>query len=222
MIDLAAPEASRIRRPSWGDPRLLVGLALMFVAVVIGFVVVTEADDRAPVFVVTHVVARGEQIADADVQAVDVHLGRVADSYLAADRNLPADLWALRDLRPGELVPSGAVGNAAMVQVQPMTLPVDAGSAGAVGEGSVVDVYVSRPARGSTPAVPVLEEPDAVLTGVSVVRLSARDAILGSASETRSVTVAVPRGKVKRLVGDVAAGSRIILVPVSGSPGVAP
>ena len=41
---LPAPAAARLRRPSWRDPRLLVGLLLVAVAVVVGTTAVAAAD----------------------------------------------------------------------------------------------------------------------------------------------------------------------------------
>ena len=52
MTDLPTPTATRLRRPSWRDSRLLVGVLLVLVSTVLGSVVVARADDRVPVYAV--------------------------------------------------------------------------------------------------------------------------------------------------------------------------
>ena len=220
MSDLPAPAASRLRAPSWRDSRLLVGVLLVLVSTVAGAVVVARADDRVPVFAAAAPVAPGEQVTVDDLNVVDVQLGDGAAAYLAADRPLDADTYALRPLRPGELVPASGVGTAAEVGVQQVALLVDATSAAALSAGSVVDVYVNRPEEGSAGAgVPRLQGPERVLEAVSVVRVAGDDAVLGSATGTRAVQVMVPREAVRDLVADVDVGARITLVPVPGGVG---
>ena len=149
MSDLPAPTASRLRAPSWRDSRLLVGVLLVLVSTVAGAVVVARADERVPVFAAASPVAPGERVTADDLTVVDVQLGDGAAAYLPADRPLADDTYALRPLRPGELVPAAGVGTAAEVGVQQVALLVDATSAAALSAGSVVDVYVNRPEEGS-------------------------------------------------------------------------
>jgi hypothetical protein len=161
-------------------------------------------------------VAPGQQLTEADVVRVDVLLGDGAAAYLPADTALPAGTFALRDLRPGELVPVSAVGGPDRVDVQQVALLVDATSASSLARGSVVDVYVNRPTTGTTVGTPTFEGPELALESVSVARVAGEDAVLGGATETRAVHVMVPRADVQDLVADVDAGARITLVPVPG------
>lgn len=216
MTDLPTPGAARLRAPSWRDSRLLVGVLLVLVSAVLGSLVVARADDRVPVYVVRTVLAPGQQVGDDDLDVVDVQLGEAAGRYLGADRPVPDEVWALRELRPGELVPVDALGDATEVAVQPVALRVDATSAAGLGAGSVVDVYVNRPEKAATVGTPSFVGPELALERVAVVAVAAEDAVLGGAAETRPVTVAVPREAVRDLVADVDAGARITLVPVPG------
>lgn len=216
MTDLPTPAASRLRRPSWRDSRLVVGLLLVLVSTVLGALVVAQADDRVPVWAARGQVAPGERLTEADVVRVDVLLGDGAAAYLPADTAFPADTFALRDLRPGELVPASAVGGPDRVEVQQVALLVDATSASTLARGSVVDVYVNRPTTSTTVGTPTFEGPERALEAVSVVRVAGEDAVLGGATETRAVHVMVPRDQVRDLVADVDAGARITLVPVPG------
>ena len=220
MTDLPTPTATRLRAPTWRDSRLLVGVLLVLLSTVLGSVVVARADDRVPVYAAKGVVAPGQRLTEADVVRVDVLLGEGAAGYLPADRPLPGDSWALRELRPGELIPSAGVGGADAVGVQQVALLVDATSASALSAGSVVDVYVNRPEAGTTVGLPSYAGPERSLEAVSVVRVAGEDAVLGGAAETRAVHVMVPRESVRDLVADVDAGSRITLVPVPGGVAV--
>ncbi len=220
MTDLPAPEASRLRRPSWTDARLVIGVLLVLVSTALGSLAVAHAGDTAPVYAARGVLVAGQAITASDVRRVDVRLGDGGAAYLSAADDLPPDAFVLREVREGELVPASAVGSRADVAHQPVTLPVEATSAGSLTAGSVVDVYVNRPDPDGVASVgaTAYAGPDRVLEAVSVLRVSGDDGVLGSGATTRAVQVFVPRDAVADLVADVDAGSKITLVPVPGSP----
>ena len=216
MSELPTPTASRVRSPSWRDTRLLVGVLLVLVSTVVGSVVVARADDRVPVYAARGQVSPGQRLTDSDVVRVDVLLGDGAAAYLPADRPVGDDTWALRDLRPGELIPAAGVGPAGAVTVQQVALLVDATSASALTPGSVVDVYVNRPVEGTTVGLPSYAGPERALERVAVVRVAADDGVLAGSAASRAVHVMVPREDVQGVVADVDLGARITLVPVPG------
>jgi len=160
--------------------------------------------------------APGQHLTEADVVRVVVLLGDGAAGYLPADRPLGGDTWSLRAMRPGELIPLSGVGPASAVEVQQVALLVDATSAAALSRGSVVDVYVNRPEKGTSVGLPTYAGPERVLEAVSVVRVAREDTVLGASAETRAVHVMVPRDSVRGIVADVDVGARITLVPVPG------
>jgi hypothetical protein len=219
MTDLPARTASRLQRPSWRDSRLVVGVLLVVLSAVLGSVLLARADDRVPMYAARVPLVAGQQLTADDVSRVEVKLAGAATAYLSAATALAADSYVLREVRPGELIPRSAVGPQSEVAVQPLALLVDATSAGVLDVGSVVDVYVNRPDPQGTAAVgsTAYAGPEKVLEGVTVLRVSADDRVLGSAAQTRSVQVLVPRDRVQQLVSDVDLRSRITLVPVPGS-----
>jgi hypothetical protein len=226
--ELPVPAAVRIQRPRWRDPRLVVGLVLVCASVALGSVVVSHADDRAPVFAARTALVPGQRIAAGDLTRVRVQLGAEEERYLRADRSLAPDRFVLREVRPGELVPVASVGDRASVAVQPVTVSVEPGSAATLMVGSQVDVYVNPPA-GRTPGASsdgggpassrggAFSGPELTLHAVSVAGLPAQGGALGSGSGLRPVQVMAPTEAIRGLIAKVDEGSKVTLVPVPGT-----
>lgn len=221
MSDLTTPTAQRLRTPSWRDSRLLIGLLLVLASTAIGAYVMSRADDRVPMYAAKSGLVAGQPLTAEDVVRVDVQLGETASDYVSAEGGLPTDHFVLREVRAGELVPVTAVGPRGQATSQPVALQVDATSASTLRVGSVVDVYVNRPAaqaRGSIGSAS-FAGPQLALEGVTVVALSEDDGVMGGSGDTKPVQVMVPKDRVKELVGDVDLGAKITLVAVPGAVG---
>jgi hypothetical protein len=179
----------------------------------------SRADDRVPMFAAKSGLVAGQPLTADDVVRVDVQLGEAGTDYVSAEGGLPADHFVLREVRAGELIPLTAVGNRDEATNQPVALQVDATSASTLQVGSVVDVYVNRPAapaKGSIGSA-TFAGPERALEGVMVVALSEDDGVMGGSGDTRPVQVMVPTDKVQELVGDVDLGAKITLVAVPGA-----
>ncbi len=204
------PSAIRATTPGWRDPRLWIGVAIVAASVLVGARVLAAADDTVAVWVVADDVAAGESLAPDDLVTERV---RFADDealtrYFAADDSLPADLWLLRALGSGELLPRAAVGAVEAddtaeisLAVAPLLIPP------AVGAGSVVDVYLAESgasAKGA-PAVPALSE-------VRVVAAPSPDETF-AASGDRQVVLAVPTEAVGAFYGRLdALGDAVVTI----------
>lgn len=219
MSEIATPTARRLRRPSLKDSRFIIGLLLVLLSTVLGAVVVSRFDSTVPRLVAARQLVAGDPLTEADVIRVDVRLGDVDTAYLTADSGVPADLWVLRDLRPGELIPASAVGSRSAIGVQPVALSVDPASAASLTTGSVVDVYVNRPAKkqSTTIAGKEFEGPTLALPAVTVARVEEQGRVGVGSSSPRAVQVLVETDRVSALVADVDAGAKITLVLVPGS-----
>lgn len=215
MSDLPIRRANRLRAPSWRDARLVAGILLVLVAAVVGAVVVSRADDRVPVYAASVALVPGQRLDAGSVRRVEVQLGDDLPAYLDADESLPADSYVVREVRPGELVPRSALGSAADVAVQPVTIDVDATSASTLVRGSVVDVWITAPRAGSTTE---FDKPVKALSGVSVASEPKEAAGFGaSGSDTVAVSVMAPQDRVGEVVAHLGDGSRITVVPAPGS-----
>lgn len=216
MPDLPTPSANRLRKPSWKDGRLLVGILLVLMSSVIGSLAMAHADDRIPMYAAKTHLLPGEALTAERLTRVDVQLGDRAAAYLSAAADLAPDTYVLREVRAGELVPLSALGGPDQISVQPLTLMVDATSASALVVGSVVDVYVNPPVRGSSTGE--LEGPELALRSVAVSRLAKAAAGLGSApTAAQAVQVMAPVDQVKDLIAKIDVGAKVTLVPVPGS-----
>jgi hypothetical protein len=205
-VGAASPAATRARRPSWRDPRLVVGLVLLCGSVVAGARVLDGADDTVAVLTVRAPVAAGQVIEPSELATVRLRFadGSDADRYLPGDADLGGTV-ALRPLGAGELVPRSAVGPAggpALVEL-PLTLrpgrvPSD------VRSGSSVDVWAAP----ATPDAAGLSgeaggrlEADLLLSDVPVVS-SGRSAAAGGG--LRQVVVGVSADDEPRMARIVA------------------
>jgi len=220
MVDLPKPTAVRLQRPSWRDTRLAVGVVLVLLSMAIGAKVIASADDTVPMYAAVASLVPGQPVTQSDVKRVDVQLGSDRGRYVAADHDIAPDTFALREVRPGELLPTSALGKRGDINLKPVSVPVDSGAATQLAVGSIVDVWVNARLTSSTSekygspvktieATPVVRTPETSGGG------------LGAASGKTAVQIMVPEAGVQALIAAIDQGAKITLVPVPGSPGKA-
>ncbi|MEI2777165.1 MAG: hypothetical protein V9G19_14580 [Tetrasphaera sp.] len=214
MTALAAPVAKRLRKPSWKDARLLIGLLLVLLSTSLGAAALRAADDRVPVFVARQTLVPGQRLDPGTLGTVAVQVDRTGEAYLRAAQSLPPDGYVLREVRSGELLPASAVGTAAQIAVQPLAVGIDQVSAATLVDGSVVDVYANKRLASSGPQE--FGDPVRVLEAVSVATVSTSGSGLGSSGRS-FVQLLVPTGRVAQLIGLIDAGAKVTLVAVPGS-----
>ena len=217
MAELPKPTAARLRKPSWRDTRLVVGVVLVLLSMAIGAKVVAAADDTIPMYAAAASLVPGQPVTQRDVKRVDVQLGANRSRYVAADHDIAPDTFALRAVRPGELLPSSALGTRSDVNLKPVSVPVDRGAAVQLAAGSIVDVWVN--AKDPSSATEKYGKPVKTLEAAPVVsRPDVSSGGLGGASGTTAVQIMVPESGVQALIAAIDQGAKITLVPVPGSP----
>jgi hypothetical protein len=217
MAELPKPTAARLGTPSWRDTRLVVGVVLVLLSMAIGAKTVAAAGDTVPMYAASSSLVPGQPVTQRDVKRVDVQLGADRSSYVAADHDIGPDTFALRDVRPGELVPRSALGQKAEVNLKPVSVPVDNGGAAQLDAGSIVDVWVNAKDLSSPTAK--YGKPVKTLTAAPLVRRPDTDGRgLGAVSGTTAVQIMVPEASVEALIAAIDQGAKITLVPVPGSP----
>ena len=186
-----SPAALRARRPSWRDPRLVLGVVLLCASVLAGARILDGADETVAVLAVRAPLAAGQVIEPSELTTVRL---RFADEA-AADRYLPggSDLGeavALRPLGAGELLPRDAVGSGGAGDLTELPLTLRAGRVpAAVRVGSSVDVWAAEPARDSAAST---DRPEAELLLSDVPVLSSGRSSGAIGGGLRQVVVGVP------------------------------
>ena len=198
----------RPRRP-WGDVRFLIGIALVVAAVTGVWLVVSSARQTTPILQATRTIVPGETVGGA-VRVVDVALGTAADGYLTPDA-LPDGTVATRTIENGELLPRTATAPAdssrvTSIVVESTTIP------GGVSAGSAVELWSSAPSgEGKGFAAPRI-----LLDEATVAAVDRADGLL--AGGRSSIELVVDRTEVGRVLGAVAEGAALSVVPLRARP----
>jgi hypothetical protein len=199
-----SPPASRVRRPSWLDLRLVVGVLLVLGSVVLGARLVTAADRSVQVWALARDVAAGTTLADADLRPARVRLFDSAPAYLQVARS-PAGHIVSRAFRAGELLPAAALA------VRPpgliVSIPVRSENAPSVARGQLVDVW-STP-KGCSPV--------RVVSGVAVQEVRTSGGALSVSTGTLQVIVRVGGDQAERIVTALGTEATIRLVVLDGA-----
>jgi hypothetical protein len=187
-----SPPAMRHRRPSWRDPRLVVGIVMVTGSVLLGAHILADADDTVAVWSVRTDLSAGTPVSAADLRPAHVRFTseELAERYVPVGA-APEDMVLLRDVAADELLPRAALGPATAEETAELPIAVASESVPAgLRAGEVVDVWVTRRdgmGDGTSDggrAVRVLER-------VRVVAVPQSSNALGPSS-TRQVVVGIP------------------------------
>ncbi|WP_159808525.1 hypothetical protein [Cellulomonas citrea] len=206
---LPAPVATRLRRPGWRDPRLLVGVAIVAVSVALGSWVVRSASQTVGVYAAARTLAVGEPVTVERLQVVQVR-GVDTDRYLLADGRLPDGAVLLRSVGAGELVPASAVGDPTDLSVRSVSVPLGSRPVESVPVGSHVDLWFTP--AGDAPSGPS-GAPHAVVSGVEVARVD-KGAGYGSAA---GIEVLVDVDDLPAVLAALGSDGSVDVLPVPGA-----
>lgn len=203
----AAPTPPR-PRPTWREPRFLLGLVLV-VASMSGVAALLVASDRTvEVYAARHALAAGDAVTADDLGVVRVRLGDATASYLhSAPR--PGTV-VTRSLSAGELVPLGALGSASARKLTSVMITTSGELPGAVAAGGAVDVWAAA-ANGAGGGGPKFAAPRQLVAGATVVRV-VRETGLGASGGT-SVELRVPKDSAAPLLQAIADSDAMSLLP---------
>lgn len=207
-----SPAASRAPRRSWRDPRLVVGVVIVAVCVLSGARILAGADDTVPVWSVRSDRAAGESLLPGDLERVELRFATptLAERYISADDQPPANVVLTREVRAGELLPRTAlrIGEPEYLAEVPVSLPSDAVPA-TLRAGEVVDVWVTpEEDSGGAPLRAIC-----ILRQVRVVTAPRTGSAFGPAA-TRQVVVGVPEedeGQLGSAIAQLARGTAVLV-----------
>jgi hypothetical protein len=209
LVEFVSPAPRRIRTPRWLDLRLVLGIALVIAAVLVGAGVLASARHTDKALVVTHDLAAGARLRAADLRAVDTQLPRDvrrAGGYVG-DPSRVVGKTLTRPVHKGELLATGALTTAAAQTT--VSVPFAADAAPALSRGQRIVVWLSTRA---CPSVVLL--PDVTVQDV-------RTADTGSFSTTgtgQDVVVDVAPDLAQRLVTALSIENATIRAGVLSGP----
>jgi hypothetical protein len=142
----------RTRRPSWLDPRLIVGILMVLGSVLFGAKVVSSARSTQIMWGTARSLDAGSVVRADDLKAMRVRLLDGAAAYLPT-RTAVVGQTVVRHLAAGELLPRAALG--ATAPGTTITVPLDTQVAPKIQRGQRIRLWVSTK---SCTAVTVLDD----------------------------------------------------------------
>lgn len=176
----AVPEpAARLKKPSWRDPRLLLGILLVLGSVAAVVALVDSADRTTEVYAVRQDLPPGTPIRAENLSAVAVRLGSTEGLYLPVTAGVPADAVAGSMLRKGELVARSALATTDSLDRKPVGLRVNDPLPASTEAGSRVDIWAAMPNAGNG-----FDEPEQLIEAAEISELTVADSALGAGRST--------------------------------------
>ncbi|MGH3495979.1 MAG: hypothetical protein ACRDP1_00745 [Nocardioidaceae bacterium] len=211
-----SPDAVRLTRSRWRDPRLAVGVILVALAVVLGARVVAASDHTVAVWALAHDVPAGSRLTPDDVTVARVHFDDSArqELYVSSDETIPDSVRLTRAASSGELLSRAALAPAGAAGVAELPLAVASTSMpGDLRPGEVVDVWVA-PRPGTSAAG---RRAQRVLSGVRVASVNSSSSSIGGLDALQVVVTldsgAADAGRLDTTIAAVATGT-VVLVRV--------
>lgn len=201
----------RLRKPSWKDPRLLVGILLVCVSIVGVIGLVESASKTVGIYAARGDLPVGSELTEEDFRIVPVQLGEVEGSYRAVSEGLPENVVALRLISAGELLPSSGVGAPDALDRKPVGLTIEDPLPAGTATGDRVDVWVSPRGEGNGFGAPEL-----LLEGAEIYDYAEEDSALGATSSAR-VFVLVGDETLPALLDALSNEARIAVVVNAGA-----
>ncbi|RLY94609.1 hypothetical protein CWC38_10475 [Kocuria tytonicola] len=199
--------AARFRRPSWRDPRLLVGLLLVLLSVTGVVLLVASINRSDPYYVAARDLAVGQRVTAEDLTTVDAHLQDAATQYLGAGEPLHENAVVTQRVVRGQLVPAASVGTADALDRTPVGIALDTPLPAQAGPGAHVDVWVATP----RPTGRGYAEPKKLVTGAEIAAVDTQDTALGGSGGV-TVHVLVRQAQVGPLVDALGNDAKVTLV----------
>lgn len=197
---------ARLKRPSWKDPRLIVGILLVLTSVAGVISLLAGADRTTEVFAAKNSIAVGERLTAEHVVRTKVRLGDTEQHYIPASSALPENAVAVQRIGKDQLVPRTSLGTVDALDRKPVAVTVSEVLPAQAVAGARVDVWVARPdARNG------FSEPTLLLSGAEIAEVAEGSTALGS-SKTTVLMVLVEDSSMPALLGAQANDARISVV----------
>lgn len=202
-----AVPAQRLRKPSWKDPRLFLGVLLVLGSIAGVTALMSSQDRTTGVLAAGRDLPVGTPLQPEDLVVVPVQLGDVAGAYLTADDALPENLVTRGLIRRGELVVRADLTTADQLDRKPFGLNIDTPLPSGIQAGDRVDIWAS-PADGRNG----FGEPRRLLKAAEISELSVSDAVIAG-TDTMRLLVLVEDSDLPALLEALSNQAKIAVIP---------
>ena len=206
MTTVDATAAARLKRPSWKDPRLLVGVLLVLASVAGVISLVGSADRTTEVYAARDAIAVGEMLTEDNVVRAKVRLGDTERQYITAEGGLPEGVVAVQRIGKDQLVPRQSLGAVDALDRKPVAVTVEEALPSQTIAGTRVDVWVALP-----DAKNGFSQPKLLLPGAEIAEITSGSTTLGSSRST-VLMVLVADSHMPELLGAQANQAKISVV----------
>lgn len=204
----SSPVAGRLRRPGWKDPRLLVGILLIAVAIVGVSAIVQGADRTTATYSAAHTLTPGTVIEEGDLTVAHVRVDEGTYLGVSPDHE-PWGQVVTRVIENGELIPASSLSAADDFDGRPIAVVTTSPVAQDVQTGTLVDVWVT--------VGDAQDEPTSSLVGEQLVVADVvREEGAFSATRAPTVYVVVPSSEIQMLLEALAVGGEVSVVGRGG------
>jgi hypothetical protein len=211
-VGIKSTEA-RLKKPSWKDPRLLVGFLLVLASIVGVISLVGAADQTTDMYVAREAIAVGEEVTPENTSRVKVRLADLEQYYVTGEAGLPEGLVAVQRIGKDQLLPRESLGKPDGLDRKPVAITVEDVLPEQAVAGSWVDVWVALPDTRNG-----FSEPTMLLRGAEIAQVTAGSSALASSRST-VLMVLVADEQMPKLLGSQANKAKISVVwnPGGGS-----
>jgi hypothetical protein len=206
MVPDPSVTAARLKRPSWRDPRLLMGILLVLVSVAGVIFLVNGADRTTDVYAARDGIGVGEALTPENVVRAKVRLGETEQHYIPVESGLPEGVVAVQRIGKDQLVPRASLGEVDTLDRKPVALTIDESLPSQAVAGARVDVWVAQP-----DAKNGFSEPKLLLPGAEIAEVTDGSSALGS-TKTTVLMVLVEDSQMPALLGAQANEAKISVV----------
>jgi hypothetical protein len=210
----AEPRAHRIQAPGWRNPRLLVGLILVFASIAFGARLMAVADTTIPMFAASRALPTGTALARSDLLVVRLRLTGTHAAYLDARKPVPIGVVLTRPIGAGELIPGSALVSASQLRLRPVSIPLEGPRPGDLRTGGLVDIWASAKAADSAEGAYLDAQRIASAVEVSGVQVESRSLSAGSAA---TVQVLLQAEALPAVLNALANRAQIAVLPIPGA-----
>ncbi|WP_314326373.1 SAF domain-containing protein [Paenarthrobacter ilicis] len=198
--------APRLKKPSWKDPRLLIGVLLVLASIAGVVVLVGSADKTIQVFAAREEISVGQPVTPEDLIVVEVRLDGIEAGYFTVEQGFVDGGVAVQRVGKNQLVPQESIGKADALNRKPVAIALEEDLPPQAVAGARVDVWVALPGSGKA-----YDDPQLLLPGAEIAQVTSGATTLG-ASRAKVILVLVTDQQMPGLLGALANEAKVSVV----------